>query len=96
MCCRTATSSSYDADAGCLLQRLRWKDLIAQCHIQEALMMVFKPINNLVPHYLYSSMFTERIESGYAIRDSTNRLAALLPRANYLKKSFSYRGATTL
>ena len=56
--------------------------------------MIFKPINNLVPNYLYSSMFTERIESGYAIRDSTNRLAALLPRANYLKKSFSYRGAT--
>ena len=59
-------------------------------------MMVFKPINNLVPHYVYSSMFTERIESDDAIRDSTNRLAALLPRANYLKKSFSYRGATTL
>ena len=41
-------------------------------------MMVFKPINKLVPHYLYPSVFTERIESGYVIRDSTNRLAALL------------------
>ena len=50
--------------------------MIAQCHIQDALMVVFKPINNLVPHYL-SLMFTERIESGYNIRDSTNRLAAL-------------------
>ena len=35
-------------------------------------------------------MFTERIESGYAIiRDSGNKLAVLLPRTNYLKKSFA-------
>ena len=43
---RIVTSSSYDADAGCLLQRLGWKDLIAQRQIQEAL-MVFKALNNL-------------------------------------------------
>ena len=40
------TFSSYDADAECLLQRLGWKDLIAQRHIQEAL-MVFKAVNSL-------------------------------------------------
>jgi len=42
------TSSSYDADAGYLLQQLGWKDLIAQRQIQVAL-MVFKVLNNLVP-----------------------------------------------
>ena len=92
---RIVTSSSYDhdADAGCLLQRLRWKDLIVRRQIQEALMIVFKPINNLVPHYL-SSMFTERIESGHAIKYSANKLEVPLPRTNYLKKSFSYRHLT--
>ena len=40
-------------------------------------MMDFKPINNFVPSYL-SSMFTERLESGYAIRDSANKLTVLL------------------
>ena len=39
-------SSSYDADARCLLQRLGWKDLIAQRQIQQAL-IVFKALNNL-------------------------------------------------
>ena len=45
--------------------------------------------------YLFS-MFTERIMSGYAIRDSLNKLVVLLPRTNYLKKSLSYRRATTM
>ena len=54
---RILTSSSYDADAGYLLQQLGWKDMIAQRQIQVAL-MVFKALNDLVPDYL-SSMFTE-------------------------------------
>ena len=88
---RILTSSSYDADAGYLLQQLGWKDLIAQRQIQVAL-MVFKALNDLVPDYL-SSMFTERSTPGYVLRDSTNKLNVPLPRTNYLKKSFSYRGA---
>ena len=67
---RVFTSSSYDADARYLLQQLGWKDLIAQCQIQVAL-MVFKALNDLTPDYL-SSMFTERRTSGFALRDSTN------------------------
>ena len=43
---RIVTSSSYDAEAGCLLQQLGWKDLISQHQIQEAL-MVFKALNNV-------------------------------------------------
>ena len=49
---RILTSSSYDADAGYLLQQLGWKDLIAQRQIQVAL-MVFKALNDLAPDYLY-------------------------------------------
>ena len=75
-----------------LLQQLGWKDLITQRQIQVAL-MVFKALNDLAPDHL-SSMFTERSTSGYVLRDSTNKLNVPLPRTNYLKRSFSYRGAT--
>ena len=89
---RILTSSSYDADARFLLQQLGWKDLITQRQIQVAL-MVFKALNDLAPDHL-SSMFTERSTSGYVLRDSTNKLNVPLPKTNYLKRSFSYRGAT--
>ena len=91
---RILTSSSFDADARYLLQQLGWKDLITQRQIQVAL-MVFKALNDLAPDYL-SSLFTERSTSGYVLRDSTNKLNVALPRTNYLKRSFSYRGATLL
>ena len=89
---RILTSSSYDADALYLLQQLGWKDLITQRQIEEAL-MVFKALNDLAPDHL-SSMFTKRTMSGYVFRDPTNKLNVTLPRTNYLKRSFSYRGAT--
>jgi len=89
---RILTSSSYDADAGYLLQQLRWKDLIAQ-HRTQVVLMAFKALNNLVPDQL-SSMFTDRSTLGYVLRDSTDKLNVLLPRTNYLKRNFSYRGAT--
>ena len=45
-----------------------------------------KALNDLAPDYL-SSMFTERSNSGYVLRDSANKLNVPLPRTNYLKKS---------
>ena len=44
--------------------------------------------------HLSALMFTERSALGYVLRDSTNKLNVPLPRTNYLKRSFSYRGAT--
>ena len=49
--------SSYDADAGYLLQQLGWKDLIAQRRIQVAL-MVFRARNDLASDYLSSMIDT--------------------------------------
>ena len=50
-CSQFLTSSSYDPNAGYLLQQLGWKDLIAQRQIQVAL-IVFKALNDLAPDYL--------------------------------------------
>ena len=54
---------------------------------------VFKALSDLAPDYL-SSMITERSTLGYVLRDSSNKLNVPLPRTKYLKRSFSYRGAT--
>ena len=84
------TSSSYDTDAKGLIRQLGGKDLYTQRQIQKAL-MVYKSLNGLVPEYL-SSKFLKRSGMRY-LRDSENKLFVPLPRANYMKNSFSYSGA---
>ena len=54
--------------------------------------MVYKSLNDLVPGYL-SSKFVKRYETRYSIRDSVNKLIVPFPRTNFMKNSFSYRGA---
>ena len=64
-------------------KRFHWEvegSFISQRQIQET------ALNSLAPEYV-SSKFTERIESGYAIRDSTNKLAFPLARTNDMKES---------
>ena len=73
---------SDDTDAGCIIATITLErfDRSASNSRSIYVMMVFKSIHDsLVRHYL-SSMFTERIESGYAIRDSASKLEVLLPR----------------
>ena len=57
---------------------------------QKALMM-YKTINDLGPEYL-QSLFSRR-HSAYNLRNSERRLSLSKPNTNYLKRSFSYRGA---
>ena len=56
--------------------------------------MVYKSLNSLTPSYL-SSKFIQRSDmvTSYNLRNSGNKLAIPLPRSNYYKNSFSYRGA---
>ena len=72
--------------------KLSWKDLKSQRQTQNAL-MVFKPLNGLVPEYP-TSKFIKRNESNYSLRDSVNKLVVAFPRTNYMKYRFSYSGAT--
>jgi hypothetical protein len=89
---RVLTFSNFDADANSLLERLGWDDLNQQRQFQKAL-MVFKSLNNLAPEYLCSKFTNRNNVTPYILRDSVNKLAAPLPRTNYLKNSFSYSGA---
>ena len=56
--------------------------------------MVYKSLNGLAPNYL-SSKFIQRSDviTSYNLRNSDNKLAIPLPRTNYYKTSFGYRGA---
>jgi hypothetical protein len=89
---RVLTFSNFDADANSLLEKLGWDDLNQQRQFQLAL-MVFKSLNNLAPEYLCSKFTNRNNVTSYILRDSVNKLAAPLPRTNYLKNSFSYSGA---
>jgi hypothetical protein len=74
------------------LEKLGWDDLNQQRQFQLAL-MVFKSLNNLAHEYLCSKFTNRNNVTSYILRDSVNKLAAPLPRTNYLKNSFSYTGA---
>ena len=90
---RVLTNSNYDADASILLNDLRWQNLETQRLFQIAV-MVYKSLNGLAHDYM-SSKFILRSDflNSYNLRDSENKLAVPLPRTNYYRNSFCYRGA---
>ena len=56
--------------------------------------MVYKSLNYLAPYYV-SSKFILGSDSfnSYNLRDRENKLAVRLPRTDYCRNSFCYRGA---
>jgi hypothetical protein len=59
--------------------------------MQKAILM-YKVTNNLTPMYL-QDLFVTRV-SHYRLRDSEGKLFLPKPRTDYLKRSFSYGGAS--
>ena len=51
--------------------------------------MVFKSLNNFAPEYPCSKLTYRNNVTLYILRDSVNKLAAPLPRTNYLKNSLA-------
>ena len=82
---RVLTFSNYHVNAGQLLEILGWKNI-------QKVTVVFKCLHGLALDYLVSKL-SER-NTGYNLRDSENKRNVRLPRTNYFKNSFSYRGAT--
>ena len=90
---RILTFSSYDTNTDPLLDKLSWRKLAdrGRSHIAT---MVYKSLNNLGPDYLRAKFVDRENVTSYTLRDTTNKLAVPKPHTNYLKKSFSYSGAT--
>ena len=88
---RILTFSPYDASIDNLFTSLAWKKLEAQWKIH-TVSMVYKSLNGLTLQYLNSLSSYRNEVSSYSLRDSKDMLAIPLPRTNYVKNSFSYRG----
>ena len=83
----------YDASFSSVLEELRWNNLYTNRNIcmQKAILM-YKVTNNLTRMYL-QDLFVTRV-SHYSLRDSEGKLFLPKPITDYLKRFFSYSGAS--
>ena len=88
---RVITKSSYNTNSSYLLSSLSWDNLCVRRTKQKANLM-YKCVNKLAPNYL-CNMFTPRTLS-FDLRDASQKLYLPKPRTDYLKRSFSYSGAS--
>ena len=88
---RVITKSSYNTNSNYLLNSLSWDNLSVRRKKQKANLM-YKCVNKLSPNYL-CNMFTPRTLS-FDLRDASQKLYLPKPRTDYLKRSFSYSGAS--
>ena len=84
---RAITRSNYDTSASFLLNLLNWDDIITSWQKFKGTLM-FKTINGLTPTYLQNIFSTQ-----YNLRDSDAKLELPMPRTNYGKRAFCFRGA---
>ena len=89
---RIITKFSFDTNSDHLLSTLNWERLSIRRKKQKTLMM-YKTMNGLTPKYL-QRLFAQSY-SNYNLRNSEGKLALPKPTTNYLKRSFSYSGATS-
>ena len=88
---RVITKSSYNTNSSYLLKSLSWDNLSVKRTKQKANLM-YKCVNKFAPNYL-CNMFTPRTLS-FDLRDASQKLYLPKPRTDYLKRSFSYSGAS--
>ena len=88
---RVITKSSYNTISSYLLNSLSWDNLSVRRTKQKANLM-YKCVNRLAPNYL-CNMFTPRTLS-FDLRDSSQKLYLPKPRTDYLKRNFSFSGAS--
>ena len=90
---RVITKSPFDTSSNLLLAMLKW-ELSFRRKKQKALIM-YKTLNDLAPDYL-SCLFTQHHIKDYNLRNREQKLSLPKPNTNYLKRSFSYSGASCL
>ena len=84
--------ANYDSNIDELFRALGWRKLKYQ-RLESAAIMMYKSLHGMTPEYLSSRFVSRNDVTSYRLRNTENKLALPQPRTNYLKKSFSYRGA---
>ena len=93
MAARIITGKTYDIRSSEILENLGWQTLLERRQSKKALFMHKIRNNDGLPEGL-TSMFTTTNNSNYNLRSNEIDFAMSKPNTNYLKKSFSYSGAS--
>ena len=88
---RVITKLPFDTNSNHFLTTLNWERLSFRRKKRKALTM-YKSMNGHAPDYL-QRLFTQYY-SNYNLRNSEGKLSSRKKKTNYLKRSFSYSGAT--
>ena len=88
---RIITNSDYSIRSSLIFQNLGWKpiELILK---KRDLFITFKALKGMLPNYI-SQLFHTCENSDYDLRSNNLKLSQRKPKTNFLKNSFSYRGA---
>ena len=88
---RIITSSNYFIRSSQVFKTLEWHP-IKKLMDKRDLTMMFKILKNMAPNYL-TTMFRKCDNSNYSLRSNNLKLSLPKPKTDFLKRSFSYRGA---
>ena len=84
-------SSDYTIRSSQVFETLQWHP-IKNLMDKRNLTMMFKILKNMAPNYL-TTMFHNCDNSNYSLRSNNLKLSLPKPKTDFLKRSFSYRGA---
>ena len=88
---RIITNSDYTIRSSQVFETLQWHP-IKKLIDKRDLTMMFKILKNVAPNYL-TTMFRKCDNSNYSLRSNNLKLSLPKPKTDFLKRSFSYRGA---
>ena len=88
---RVITGSNYDIRSTDIFETLNWRPIKDNLDERD-LVMTFKAIKGIVPDYLIPTINLNG-NANYQLRSNNRNIYLPKPKTNFLKNSFSYRGA---
>ena len=88
---RVITNSNYETRSKTIFKKLKWIP-IEFTLLKRDILMTFKAIRCVAPDYI-NKMFKLCNNGSYQMRSNSHRLKLDKPNTNFMKRSFSYRGA---
>ena len=89
---RVMTSSRLEERSSEIFQMLKWTKIQSILQKRE-LVMTFKALRGMTPEYL-TQMFRVSDNQNYQLRHNHQKLFLSKPKTDFLRRSFSYRGAS--
>ena len=89
---RAITGSNYEIRSKEIFEKLGWEP-IENMYKKRDINMTFRALRGELPEYI-SKMFTINHNNAYHLRSNDCKLHLDKPNTDFMKKSFSYRGAS--